>query len=63
MTAGLRSSLLWGDETGLRRFLERLIRDWLAVHRAEIEMFFLPACSPDLNPDQRVNAESPRPDQ
>ena len=34
-----------------------LTRDWLAAHRSEIEVHHLPACSPELNPDEGVNAE------
>jgi transposase len=35
----------------------RLTRDWLAEHRAEIEVFLLPSYSPDLNPDEGVHAD------
>ncbi len=35
----------------------RLTRDWLAEHRADIEVHYLPAYSPDLNPDEGVNAD------
>jgi transposase len=35
----------------------RLTRDWLAEHRSEIEVFYLPAYSPELNPDEGVNAD------
>jgi transposase len=35
----------------------RLTRDWLAEHRAEIAVHYLPAYSPDLNPDEGVNAD------
>jgi hypothetical protein len=35
----------------------RLTRDWLAEHRAEIEVHHLPAYCPDLNPDGGVNAD------
>jgi transposase len=35
----------------------RLTRDWLAEHRSEIEVFHLPAYSPELNPDEGVNAD------
>jgi len=30
---------------------------WLAEHRADIEAFFLPSYSPELNPDERLNAD------
>ena len=35
----------------------RLMQDWLARHRAEIEVFHLPAYSLDLNPDEGLNAD------
>ena len=35
----------------------RLTRDWLAEHRAEIEVHYLPSYSPELNPDEGVNAD------
>jgi transposase len=35
----------------------RMTQDWLAEHRAEIEVFYLPSYSPDLNPDEGVNAD------
>src|SRR5215210_987537 len=31
-------------------------RDWLAEHRSEIEVHYLPPYSPELNPDEGVNA-------
>ncbi len=35
----------------------RLTQDWLAAHRAEIAVAFLPSYSPELNPDEGVNAD------
>ena len=35
----------------------RLPRDWLAEHRSEIEVSYLPSYSPELNPDEGVNAD------
>src|SRR3712207_9230451 len=35
----------------------RLTRDWLAEHRAEIEVHYLPPYSPELNPDEGVHAD------
>ena len=32
-------------------------RDWLAAHRSEIGVHHLPAYSPELNPDEGVNAD------
>ena len=33
----------------------RLVRDWLETHKDEIEVFYLPAYSPDLNPAEYLN--------
>lgn len=41
----------------LRVHRARLTRDWLAEHRAAIEVHYLPPYSPDLNPDEGVNAD------
>jgi len=35
----------------------RSVRAWLAGRQAEIEVFHLPAYSPDLNPDEGLNAD------
>jgi transposase len=35
----------------------RLTQDWLAEHRSEIEIHYLPPYSPELNPDEGVNAD------
>jgi transposase len=35
----------------------RLTQDWLAEHQAEIEVAYLPSYSPELNPDEGVNAD------
>jgi transposase len=35
----------------------RLVQDWLAGHTAEIEVFHLPPYSPELNPDEGLNAD------
>jgi transposase len=34
-----------------------LVRDWLARHKAQIEVFYLPSYSPELNPDEGLNAD------
>jgi transposase len=34
-----------------------LVRDWLAKRRDQIEVFYLPAYSPDLNPDEGLNGD------
>ena len=41
----------------LRVHRARLTRGWLAAHRAEIDVHYLPPYSPDLNPDEGVNAD------
>jgi transposase len=33
------------------------VRDWLVGREAEIEVFFLPGYSPELNPDEGVNGD------
>ena len=34
-----------------------LVKEWLAGREEKIELFFLPPYSPDLNPDEHVNAD------
>jgi hypothetical protein len=33
------------------------VKAWLAEHKDEIEVFYLPSYSPELNPDERLNAD------
>jgi transposase len=33
------------------------VRDWLIAHEDEIELFFLPSYSPELNPDEYLNCD------
>ena len=33
----------------LRVHHSHIVRDWLAEHKDQIELFFLPSCSPELN--------------
>ena len=33
----------------------RLVQDWLAAHRSKIEVFYLPAYAPELNPAEYLN--------
>jgi len=35
----------------------RAVRDWLAEREPQIELFYLPAYSPDLNPDEGLHAD------
>lgn len=41
----------------LRVHHARKVKDWLADHRDEIEVFYLPSYSPELNPDECLNAD------
>ena len=41
----------------LQVYRAKQVRDWLAAHRARIELFYLPPYSPELNPDQGLNAD------
>jgi transposase len=41
----------------LKAHRARLVRDWLEAHRSEIEVHYLPSYSPELNPDEGVNAD------
>ena len=34
-----------------------IVRDWLKEHEKEIEIFFLPSYSPELNPDEYLNCD------
>lgn len=34
-----------------------LVQDWLAEHQEEIEVFYLPPYSPELNPDEYLNCD------
>lgn len=33
---------------------------WLELHKNEIEIFYLPSYSPDLNPDEHMNSDLKR---
>lgn len=41
----------------LRVHHARLVKAWLAKHQDEIEVFYLPSYSPELNPDEMLNAD------
>jgi transposase len=34
-----------------------LVKDWIQQHKDEIELFFLPSYSPELNPDEYLNCD------
>ena len=41
----------------LRVHHSKLVKEWLAEHTKEIDVFFLPAYSPELNPDEYLNCD------
>ncbi|MEG2000864.1 MAG: IS630 family transposase [Evtepia sp.] len=41
----------------LRVHHSRYLAPWLEEHKDEIELFYLPSYSPDLNPDERMNSD------
>ncbi|MFO1385428.1 MAG: IS630 family transposase [Chitinivorax sp.] len=41
----------------LRVHHSKPVKAWLAERTAQIEVFYLPSYSPDLNPDERLNAD------
>ena len=41
----------------LRVHHAKLVKAWLAKHTDEIEVFYLPSYSPELNPDEMLNAD------
>lgn len=41
----------------LRVHHSKLVKAWLAEHKTEIEIFYLPSYSPELNPNEMANAD------
>lgn len=41
----------------LRVHHSKVVKEWLASHKDEIEVFFLPSYSPELNPDEYLNCD------
>ena len=41
----------------LRVHHSKPVKEWIEENKKEIELFFLPAYSPDLNPDEHLNAD------
>ena len=41
----------------LRVHHSKLVKAWVAEHKQEIELFYLPSYSPELNPEERLNAD------
>ena len=40
----------------LRAHHSKLVKAWLETRKDQIEIFYLPSYSPELNPDERLNA-------
>jgi hypothetical protein len=56
--------LIKGPEQKLFLILDNLkvhhsyiVKDWLEEHKSQIEVFFLPSYSPELNPDEYLNCD------
>ncbi len=41
----------------LRVHYIKVVKEWLAIHNEEIELFFLPSYSPELKPDEYLNCD------
>ena len=41
----------------LRVHHSKPVKAWLEKHKEKIEVFYLPSYSPELNPDERLNAD------
>ena len=41
----------------LRAHHSKLVKAWLETRKDQIEIFYLPSYSPELNPDERLNAD------
>jgi transposase len=39
----------------LRVHHSRMVKEWVELHKEQIELFYLPSYSPDLNPDEYLN--------
>ena len=37
--------------------MSKLVKAWVAEHSAKIELFYLPSYSPQLNPEERLDAD------
>ncbi len=54
MNANRKILLILGN---LRVHHSRPVKEWLAKHVEEIEVFYLPAYSPEVNPDEYLNCD------
>ena len=41
----------------LRVHHAKVVKAWLAEHKDETEVFYLPSCAPELNPDEYMNCD------
>ena len=41
----------------LRVHYSKVVKQWLDEHKDQIELFFLPSYSPELNPDEYLNCD------
>jgi len=41
----------------LRVHHSKVVKEWLEQHKEQIEVFFLPSYSPELNPDEYLNCD------
>lgn len=41
----------------LRVHHSKVVQPWLEEHREQVDVFFLPSCSPELNPDEFMNGD------
>lgn len=41
----------------LRVHHSKIVKAWVAEHKQELELFYLPSYSPELNPEERLNAD------
>ena len=57
---------LFKDSQGKQLFLildnlrvhhSKPVKEWAAQHKEDIELFYLPSYSPELNPEERLNAD------
>jgi transposase len=44
-------------QDNLRVHHSKLVTSWVAEHSDQIELFYLPSHSPQLNPEERLNAD------
>lgn len=53
----IRSSVLSLILDNLRVHHSKICKAWVAQHSEQIELFYLPSYSPQLNPEERLNSD------